>query len=76
MQYADLPTHTKMLVPRVAQDAQPLQCRSHLRTGFVLLRRQPIRERAIRIAKPEVLDQLRIPQAAPFQVLQRLGVRF
>ena len=45
-----------MLVTGVAQDADPLQRGTQLGTGLVLLRRQPIRERAIGIAEFEPLD--------------------
>ena len=64
-----------MLVPRVTQDADPLQRRSHLRTGFVLFRGEPVGERSIRIAQPEALDELGIPQPTPFQILQCLRAR-
>jgi len=56
-----------MLVTRAAQDAHALQRGSHFCTRLVLLRRQPMGERAVRVTQPEVLDQLRVHQPTPVE---------
>ena len=61
-----------MLVTGVAQDPDALQGGAQLRTGLVLLRRQPIRERPVRKAEPEALDELPVAEASGGEILQRL----
>ncbi len=55
-------------MPRLAQDADPLQRPADLRAGLELLDRQLITQRPIRVAQPERIDQLRMIQPARLQV--------
>ncbi len=65
----------QVLMARVTQDAHALQGSARFRAGLVLLRGEPISERAIRIAQPEPLDQLHVAKASTVEVLQRLRAR-
>src|SRR5690606_30334507 len=65
----------EVLVTARAQDADALQRRSQLRSCLVLLRREPIRERPIRVPETKTLDQLHFPQAPPIEVGERLRTR-
>ncbi len=64
-----------MLVTALAQDPNALQRRAQLGSRFVLLRREPIRERAVRIAELEALDQLHLAQAPPVEIRERFRAR-
>lgn len=64
-----------MLVTRVAQDPDTLQRGAQHRTRLLLLRREPVRERAIGIAEPEPLDQFPTAEATLVEIGQRHRAR-
>src|SRR6185437_13448796 len=65
----------EVLVAGLAQDSHPLKRRTQLRTRLVLLRRQPIGERAVGVAESEAFDELAVPEASGLEVFQRLRAR-
>ncbi len=62
----------EVLVSRSADDAELLQTRSNLGASFAILVRQSQPQRAVRKAKLEVVNDIRMMKAAFLQICQRL----
>ncbi len=63
----------EVFVAALAQDAEPLKASAQLAPGLAVLLRQTVRERAVGKANAEVLDHLRVLQASPLEIGERLG---
>ena len=65
----------KVLMAAVANHAELLHPPSDLRAGIAVLLRQPVPERAVCKAQPEVREHVRMREPAALQIRQRDGSR-